>query len=60
MPLFAFVYSHRSRLPDNFIHSFCHYIIPLFVVQSFVCHIEPLGSDGNKINSDSNRLQSEP
>ena len=52
MPSFAFVYSHRSRLPVIVIHSFCHYIIPLFVLQSFVCYIEPLGSDTNKIDSD--------
>ena len=53
MPFFAFVYWRRSRLPVNFIRSFCHYIIPLFLEQSFVCYVEPLGSDGNKIDSDS-------
>ena len=31
--------------------TFCHYVIPLFVVQSFVCYIEPLGSVGNKVDS---------
>ena len=44
MLLFVVVSLHRSSLSFNFIHSFCHYIIPLFVVNSFVCYIEPLGS----------------
>ena len=51
MPLFAFVYSHRSHLPVNSIRSFCHEVISLFFVQSFVCFIEPLGSDSNKVDS---------
>ena len=53
MPLFAAVYLRRSV---NFIHSFCHCIIPLFVVNSFVCYIEPFGSDGNKTDSDSDSI----
>ena len=56
MPLFAVVYSRRSRLSVNFIYSFCLYIAPLFVVNSFVCYIGPLGSDGNKIVSDSDSI----
>ena len=57
MPLFAFVYLHRSCLLVNFIHSFGHYGISLFVVQSFVCYVEPLGSDSNKVYSDSDSIQ---
>ena len=53
MPFFVVVYSRRSLISVNFIHSFCHYIILLFVVNSFVCCIEHLGSDGNKMDSDS-------
>ena len=59
MSLFAVVYSCRSlscrsRQYINFKHSICHGIIPLFVVvHSLECHIEPLGSVGNRIGSDS-------
>ena len=53
MPLFAVVYSNRSRHLVNFIHSFLHKVTSFFVVQSCVCYVEHLGSDSNKISSDS-------
>ena len=51
--LFVVVCLKSQQHAFIFMHSFCHYIIPLFVVNSFVCYIEPLGSDGNNIDSDS-------
>ena len=59
MSLFAVAYScrslsYRSRPSVNFVHSIWHRITALLaVVNFFVCHIEPLGTDGNKIDTDS-------
>ena len=42
-----------SRPFNNFVHSFCHRTLVSFVAFFIVCSIDPSGSNGNKIDTNS-------